>query len=87
MKVAVWDTYVQKVDGSTMHFDIIVPDTITDEATIYTMGREYLTTKRQEGQPLSAKECQFCHMEAATPQIEAAINKNGYHILEMENCN
>jgi len=28
MKVAVWDTYVTKKDGSVMHFDIIVPEEI-----------------------------------------------------------
>ena len=26
MKIAVWDTYVKKQDGSVLHFDIIVPD-------------------------------------------------------------
>ena len=85
MKVAVWDTYVQKVDGSTMHFDIIVPETITEE-TIYAMGREYLSIKKQDGQPLTAAQCQFCHMEAATPEIEAGITKKGYYILEMDGC-
>lgn len=87
MKVAVWDTYVTKKDGTIMHFDIIVPDTVTDENTIYSYGREYLITKGQAGQPLTSKECVFCHIEAVKPQWEEAIVKNGYYIYEMQNCN
>jgi Domain of unknown function (DUF2024) len=40
MKVAVWDTYVIKKDDSVMHFDIIAPSEIKDEATIYKYGKE-----------------------------------------------
>lgn len=35
MRVAVWDTYITKVDGSTMHFDIIEPAAIKDETIIH----------------------------------------------------
>ena len=40
MKVAVWDTYVTKKDGSIMHFDIIAPVEIKDTTIIYGYGRE-----------------------------------------------
>ncbi|MBL7908003.1 MAG: DUF2024 family protein, partial [Bacteroidia bacterium] len=53
---------------------------------IHTFGKDYLQSKNQDGQPLTAKECRFCHIEAATPEMEAAINRKGYFILEMENC-
>ena len=42
MKVAVWDTYVTKRDGTVMHFDIITPNHIKDEKTIHTFGKKYL---------------------------------------------
>ncbi|MCO5240880.1 MAG: DUF2024 family protein [Chitinophagaceae bacterium] len=87
MKVAVWDTYVTKKDGSVMHFDIIVPSHITDAAMIYRYGKEYLETKGQESQPLASEECRFCHIETVKPQQEAEIDKRGYYIYEMENCN
>lgn len=64
MKVAVWDTYVTKKDGSIMHFDIIAPDHVRDESTIHAFGRAYLKTKGQENQALTAKECSFCHIES-----------------------
>lgn len=87
MQVAVWDTYVTKKDGTTMHFDIVAPSDITDTTVIYNYGKEYLKTKNQEGQPLTSKECRFCHIETLKPQWEIDINKKGYFILEMENCN
>ncbi len=86
MKVAVWDTYVTKKDGTIMHFDIIAPAEIKDEKTIHTFGKDYLLSKNQEGQSLAAKECSFCHTEAATAPMEAAIEAKGYYIIEMQNC-
>ncbi len=86
MKVAVWDTYVTKKDGSTMHFDIIAPEEIRNTALIYGYGKEYLKTKDQEGQALTSKECRFCHMETVRPAWEAEIRQKGYVIIEMENC-
>ena len=87
MKIAVWDTYVTKKDGSIMHFDILAADHIKDTAVIYNYGKEYLKTKGQEAQPLTAKECRFCHIETIRPSWEADIKKQGYFIIEMENCN
>lgn len=86
MKVAVWDTYVTKRNGKIMHFDIIVPEDIKDENTIYGYGKSYLKTKNQEGRPLSSAECRFCHIEALQPDWESEIREKGYFILEMENC-
>lgn len=86
MKVAVWDTYVTKKDGSVMHFDIIVPQEVKDEAAIYCYGSAYLKLKGQEGQPLTASECRFCHVETVNHQWEESIHQQGYFIYEMENC-
>jgi hypothetical protein len=87
MKGAIWDTYVTKIDGSLMHFDIIAPENIKDTAIIYGYGKEYLTTKGQDGQPLTSRECRFCHIETLQEEWEAEIKSKGYFILEMENCN
>lgn len=87
MQVAVWDTYVTKKDGSIMHFDIIAPSTIKDEMIIHNYGKEYLKTKDEEDQNLSSKECSFCHIETLQTKHEEEIKKNGYYIIEMENCN
>jgi hypothetical protein len=86
MKEAVWDTYVTKKDGSVMHFDIIAPEEMKDPAIIYGYGGNYLKTKGQDGQPLTSKECSFCHIETVKPQWEEEIIQKGYFIIEMENC-
>lgn len=86
MQVAVYDTYVTKKDGAVMHFDILVPDEITNKQVIYQFGREYLAGKNQEGQPLTAKECRFCHIEQPTEEILDAIGAHGYYIIEMQGC-
>lgn len=87
MKVSVWDTYVRREDGKLMHFDILVPDHITDAGTVFDFGTEYLKTKPFETLKLTAKECRLCHIEQATDEIVVAIQNNGFAIIEMENCN
>lgn len=87
MKVAVWDTYVKREDGIRMHFDILVPDHISNEQTIFDYGKEYLNTKPFQTTQLTANECRLCHIAQATEEIILAIKKKGYYIIEMENCN
>lgn len=62
--MAVWDTYVTRKDGRVMHFDIIAPSSQRDTAVIHGHGRAYLERKGEAGQPLTAKECRFCHVRA-----------------------
>ncbi len=85
MEVAVYDTHVVKKDGQQMHFDVVV---LKDELPerVFGFGREYLKSVGQEGQPLPAKECGFCHVERASAKIERAIGRHGYFIKEMEGC-
>lgn len=86
MEVAVYDTYVPKKDGSLMHFDILVSDEVASKEQVYQFGRQYLATKGQEGQPLAAKECRFCHIEEPTQEVVDVITTQGYYIIEMQGC-
>lgn len=86
MKVAVWDTYVTRATGVTMNFDIIVPENIIDEETIFGYGRDYLKSREMADYPLTASQCSFCHIEMATEQMVKDILEKGYHILELRNC-
>ena len=85
MKVSVYDTYVVKKNEMKMHFDIMVPEDQSHEKVIQ-YGHEYLKRVGQEGQPLTTKECRFCHMEKASEDAEKAIKEDGYYIYEMEGC-
>lgn len=86
MKIAVYDTYVHRNDGLLMHFDILVPDTLSDQETILNFGRKYLASKGLGADRLTTRECRFCHIESAPAEIEAVVNREGYYIIEMENC-
>lgn len=86
MKVAVWDTYVMRDNGQRMHFDILVPDSMTDENVIYNYGKAFLSSKPFKTNGLTSRECQFCHIEQATPDVANQIERCGYAIIEMENC-
>ena len=86
MKVAVWDTYVKRKDGRTMHFDILVPHELKDEGKIFEYGRSYLSSKEIFSDELSSKECSFCHIEEASDEIVQAIAVKGFHIVELKNC-
>jgi len=85
MKVAVYDTYVPKNNGGIMHFDIIVADGLPYEKVLE-FGKAYLKGVGQEEQPLSAKECEFCHTEQASPAVDESIRAQGFHIIEIEGC-
>jgi hypothetical protein len=86
MQVAVYDTYVTRTDGQQMHFDILVPSVLKNEAVVHKYGQQYLATKGQAGQRLTALECQLCHIEQATDAVLESIRQQGYHIIEMQGC-
>ena len=85
-QVTVWDTYVTKRDGATMHFDIIAPTEVSDPQTIYGYGRDYLQQKGQAGQALAAEQWRRCHIEYLQPRWEQDIAQQGYAIIEIEGC-
>ncbi|WP_299899988.1 DUF2024 family protein [uncultured Aquimarina sp.] len=86
MKIAVWDTYVSRTDGRLMHFDILVPDHITDENKILAYGKKYLDTKSFKTGTLTSNECKFCHIQKAPDGMIQDIETTGFSIFEMENC-
>ncbi len=84
MKVAVFDTYVQKSNGYTAHFDIIVPIDKYSHEEILDFGRAYLESIDEKGSRLRSEECRFCHIETPSQEITDSIQARGYYILEME---
>ncbi len=86
MKIAVWDTYVQRDDGIVMHFDILVPDFVKDKSIILKFGENYLSSKPFKAKSITSDECRFCHIEKGTTEMIDMIKIKGYSIIEMENC-
>ena len=85
MECAVYDTYVTKRDGRTMHFDVIVESATPHEKAIE-YGREYLNTIGEGGQKMTQEECQFCHIQESPPMVAKDIENKGYFIQKMEGC-
>lgn len=87
MKVAVWDTYVNRNDGKgIMHFDILVPEDFVDAAEIRKFGNEYISEKAFASDSISIDKCLFCHVENVAEHLEQEINRYGYAIVELSNC-
>ena len=86
MKVSIWDTYVKRVDGLIMHFDIVVPETISDASEVFKYGTQYLDTKPFDTGVINSRSCQFCHVEQASDKMIDDIRRQGFSVIEMENC-
>ena len=87
MKISVWDTYVKRSDGRIMHFDILVPDHVTDKMRVFDYGRQHLDSKPFETEGLKATRCNFCHVVEASSTVVEDIGKRGYSVVELANCN
>lgn len=87
MKVAVWDTYVDRNDGSgEMHFDILVSEELQDIGQIKSYGLQYLKSKGITTKDVSLDKCDFCHIEQATDSMTKEIEEFGHVIIELSNC-
>jgi lipopolysaccharide biosynthesis regulator YciM len=84
MQINVYDTYVKAGDGHTMHFDVYTA--IKDEKKAVEYARKFVDSKGEKNAKVTASECQFCHSQSTTPEIEAEIKKNGYYIYKMGGC-
>ena len=50
------------------------------------MNKPNSKNKSFKTEALDSKRCNFCHIENASTEIEAAIRDKDFYILEMENC-
>ena len=74
MKVAVYDTYVVKKDGKTMHFDVIVPEGESHERVL-AFGREYLKSVGQEGRTRPTGNASSVILNQPQQKSSATINQ------------
>ncbi|MBX3059427.1 MAG: DUF2024 family protein [Anaerolineae bacterium] len=85
MNCDVFDTYVTRPDGQTMHFDVLVPTGAAPE-TALAYGQAYLAAVGVTDSQVTAERCRFCHVEQATPEVAQTITQQGYFIVAMEGC-
>ena len=88
MRIAVFDTWVQRDDGRRMHFDILVRDEPAHRGMeqVLAHGQRYLAAKGLPQAILTAQECRFCHIESAPPAVADEVDQTGFAIIELQNC-
>lgn len=85
MKIDVYDSYAQRLDGATMHFDVFVESGApADKALEY--GKQWLKSVGENPAGLAQSRCNFCHSEVANPEVQRTVQQQGYFILQMEGC-
>jgi hypothetical protein len=86
MEIAVYDTYLPRPDGRVMHFDVLVPAEGHDLEQVLAYARRYLAAKGMPAKGLDAQACHFCHTEFAALPARQAIERDGFAIIELANC-
>ncbi len=85
MQIDVYDSYAQSKNGHVIHFDVFV-ESGTAKEKAFEYGRFWLTEIDENAKELDQSRCNYCHSENANPDVQDAIKKNGYYILQMEGC-
>jgi len=85
MKIDVYDSFATSIHGGLMHFDVFVKsDTSAQQALAY--GQQWLQSIGESAAGLKQSHCNYCHSEAANPEVAHHIKNHGYFILQMEGC-
>jgi len=85
MKLDVFDTYISQNNGGQMHFDVLLPQgSAKHEAEKF--AALWLESIGIQADNIRLDQCRFCHSEIAYPEIEQAVSRHGYAILQMEGC-
>lgn len=85
MKVDIYDTYARALDGSVVHFDVVVPQG-TGQQRAFEFARQWLDQIGQTDVVLEQSRCNYCHSEIASEQMIDEIARSGLYIIEMEGC-
>ncbi len=84
MRLAIWDTYVSRDDGSVLHFDVVVPESHSNWAEVLKAACGYAAGRGIPDVRVTAEECRFCHWEDPDPVHLDAINEHGFAIIPLE---
>lgn len=85
MKIDVYDSYANSRDGRLMHFDVFVKSGTSAEVA-WRRGRDWLESIGENPVGLEQSRCNFCHTEVANPEVQRAVEHEGFFILQMEGC-
>ena len=85
MEVEVYDTYATKDKGIKFHFDVMLPiGGNQEQATSYAQNFIKIIAESKDSVKLDS--CKFCHTEEAKTNVADRVEKDGYCIVPIENC-
>lgn len=82
MKIQFYDTVVTTIHGDSLHFDVLIPSYQTSEDAVH-YAQEWMKQQNLSTNEVGHFCCHYCHSEQATPEVEAHIDSQGYHILPL----
>lgn len=85
MKIEVYDSYANTVDGRTIHFDVFVKSSTNPDVALR-RGKEWLASIGENPAGLEQSRCNYCHTEVANPEVQCSVEVEGFFILQMEGC-
>lgn len=85
MQLSVFDTWATLSNGDKMHFDVFLDSEGTLNAA-RTHAFQWLNSVGVSSDQVQLDSCQFCHHEAATPEIQTQLKQQRYAILQMQGC-
>lgn len=85
MEIDVYDSYAKTTDGRLMHFDVFVQSGTNPDVALR-RGKEWLTSLGENPAGLEQSRCRFCHTEVANPEVQRAVEHEGFFIFQMEGC-
>lgn len=81
-EIFVFDTYARAGNGTVLHFDVLLA--INNNEVALKSAKKWLGSINSPNEYLTQIDCQFCHLQSETPEVERNISKNGYHIIKLE---
>jgi len=86
MKIDVYDTYATTINGDIIHFDVLLPNSDTNEEEAVNHAKTFIKQVGESIDTITLDRCNFCHTETANVTVKQKIEKEGYFILQMEGC-
>jgi hypothetical protein len=82
MQIHVYDTHVHTTSGQYIHFDVLVSHEKIKQVDEY--AKQYLASLGVYIDNIKQSRCNFCHSEAANPELQANIASQGHSIIRLK---
>ncbi|KGJ91680.1 DUF2024 family protein [Colwellia psychrerythraea] len=81
MQIHIYDTHVHTASGQYIHFDVLVNSDNVNQVDRY--AKQYLASLGIQIDSIKQSRCNFCHSEAANPEVQNNITNHGHSIIRL----